>query len=60
MKAYLVTSGTIFGLITLAHIARFFAEGKRVATDPVFLLLTVLAAALCGWAWVLLRRLCRS
>jgi len=46
MKAYLITTGTVFGLITAAHIWRMFAEGSHLATDAVFLLLTVLAAGL--------------
>jgi len=60
MKAYLITTGTVFGLITAAHIWRMFAEGSHLATDPVFLLLTVLAAGLSFWAWSLLRRSPRS
>lgn len=56
MKAYLITTGTVFGLITLAHIWRAWAEGPHLATDPVFVLLTIAAAALCVWAWRLLRR----
>ena len=56
MKAYLITTGTVFGLITAAHIWRMFAEGSHLATDPVFLLLTLLAAGLSFWAWSLLRR----
>ena len=56
MKAYLITTGTVFGLITAAHIWRMFAEGSHLATDAVFLLLTVLAAGLSIWAWSLLRR----
>ena len=59
MKAYLITTGTVFGLITLAHIWRAFAEGPQRAKDPVFLLLTLLAAGLCLWAWRLLRRASR-
>ena len=59
MKAYLITTGTVFGLITVAHVARFFAEGSRLLTEPLFLLLTVLAASLCIWAWTLLKRLAR-
>ena len=54
MKAYLITTGVVFGLITLAHFARVFAEGPRLAKDPIFVLLTVLAAALCSWAGRLL------
>jgi hypothetical protein len=60
MKAYVITSGAIFGLITLAHIARVFAEGPRLAADPLFILLTVAAASLCVWAWRVFKRLSRS
>jgi len=56
MKAYLVTTGTVFGLIVVAHICRVFAEGPHLATDPFFLLMTLAAAALCFWAWRLFRR----
>ena len=55
MKAYILTTGLIFGLITLAHLWRIIAEWPRAATEPVFVLLTVVAAALCVWAWRLLR-----
>ena len=60
MKAYLITTGTVFGLITLLHIWRMFADGVHMATDPIFIILTVLAAALSAWAWTLLRRFSRS
>ena len=60
MKAYLLVTGTTFGLITLAHIWRVAVEGLHLATDPVFLLLTILTAALCTWSCWLLRRLPRS
>jgi hypothetical protein len=56
MRAYLFTTGTVFGLITLAHIARVFAEGPGLAVDPAFLLLTALSAGLCAWSCVLLKR----
>jgi len=59
MKAYIITSGAIFGLITVAHIMRFFAEGSRMATEPLFIVLTVLSAALCIWALLALRGLRR-
>jgi len=60
MKAYLITSGTIFGLVVAAHIWRAFAEGLRLATDPLFVILTIAAAALSCWAWRLVCRLPRS
>jgi hypothetical protein len=56
MKAYVMTTGAVFGLLTLAHIARGVAEGPHVATDPWFVLITIAAAALCVWAWRLLRQ----
>ena len=54
MKAYVMTTGAVFGLITLAHLLRMIAEGPHVA-DPWFVLLTIAAASLCVWAWRLLR-----
>ncbi|HEY2574572.1 MAG TPA: hypothetical protein VGH65_10890 [Verrucomicrobiaceae bacterium] len=54
MKAYVITTGVVFGLITLAHIARFISEGPRLAAEPVFIFLTVFAAFLCIWAFRLL------
>jgi hypothetical protein len=59
MKAYLLTTGIVFGLITLAHVWRVIAESRALASDPSFLLITALAAALCLWAFGLLRRTAR-
>ena len=55
MRAYLLTSGAVFGLLVLAHIVRVFIEGPGVMGEPVFAIATVLAAALCLWALRLLR-----
>jgi len=60
MKAYLITTGTVFGLILLAHLWRVFEEGRHLATDPVFVILTIAAGALSFWAWRLLGRSGRS
>jgi hypothetical protein len=60
MKAYVITTGAVFGLITLAHIWRAIEEGPHLATDPWWILLTIAAAGLCVWAVRLLRRLPRS
>jgi uncharacterized membrane protein len=54
MKAYLITTGALFGLITIAHLWRMVYEG-HLATDPWYLILTVAAAFLCLWAGRLLR-----
>lgn len=55
MKAYVMVTGVIFGLITVAHIWRAFEE-RQIATEPWFILLTLAAAALCVWAMRLLWR----
>lgn len=55
MRAYIITTGAIFALITIAHIARLATE-SHVLREPIFLLLTILAAALSVWAFVILRR----
>jgi hypothetical protein len=64
LKAYLVITGTIFGLIALAHLARTFAESQRLGSDPWFYLegpgLGLLSAALSLWAWRLLWRAARA
>ena len=54
-KSYVIITGTVFGLLTLAHIWRVIAEGPRMAANPFFVLITLVSAALCIWAWRLLR-----
>ena len=60
MKAYVITSGAIFGLVTLAHVARIILENHRLGFDPFFILLTLVAAALTVWAWRIWRRLSKA
>lgn len=55
MKAYVMTTGALFGLLTLAHLLRIIMESRSLATDPWYVLVTVVTAALCLWAWRLLR-----
>jgi hypothetical protein len=55
MRAYVITTGAVFGLLTLAHLARMFVE-RRFAAEPEYWAITAIAAALCGWAVYLLRR----
>jgi hypothetical protein len=55
VKSYLLTTGTIFGLVVLAHVWRVIEEGVRLARDPWFVALTALSAGLCLWAFRLLR-----
>lgn len=56
MKAYIITTGAIFGLLTIAHLLRVVLENRHLATDPVFILFTLASAALSFWAWMALRR----
>ncbi len=60
MKAYILTTGVLFAMITLAHIARMVEEGSRLVKEPWYLLLTLAAAGLALWAGRLLYRSRRS
>jgi len=53
MKPYLWVTGSAFGLLTAVHIWRMIVESS--ARDPWLLLITVISAALAGWAFKLLR-----
>lgn len=55
MKAYVTTTGILFALLAVTHVWRVFEEGRHLARDPFFVLVTLAAAALCLWAWRLLR-----
>ncbi|MFL6353543.1 MAG: hypothetical protein ACJ74Z_17060 [Bryobacteraceae bacterium] len=60
MKAYVWSTGVIFGLLTLAHVWRAIEESPHLATQPWYVLITAMAAALCLWAMRLLWRWPRS
>jgi hypothetical protein len=60
MKAYIMTTGSVFGLLVVAHIWRIIEEGPALAKDPLYIVITIAAAALCLWAWRLLRLIPRS
>jgi hypothetical protein len=55
MKPYIITTGLAFGLILLAHAARVWAEGWHLLREPVFGLTSLASAALCVWAWRIVR-----
>jgi hypothetical protein len=59
MRIYVITTGAVFGLLTLAHIWRGVEE-RHLATEPWFILITVASAALCLWAFRLVWRSPRS
>ena len=50
MKAYVTTTGAVFGLLTAAHVWRVLAEGPHLAKDPFYVAITVATAAFCLWA----------
>jgi hypothetical protein len=53
VKAYLITTGLLVGLIAIAQLLRTIAERESLATDPGFYLqgpgLCIVAAALSIW-----------
>jgi hypothetical protein len=55
MRAYVVTTGVIFGLLVLAHAWRVAGESPELLKDPFFVAATLVAAALCAWAFRLAR-----
>jgi hypothetical protein len=59
MKPYLITTGSLFTLLAVAHVLRTIAEWSRLASDPGFIVegpgIGVIAAAIAIWAWRLLR-----
>jgi hypothetical protein len=60
MKAYVITTGTVFGLVTLAHILRMIQEKPTLAAEPWYIAITLVTAALCLWACRLLWRAPRA
>lgn len=48
MKTYVGVTASLFALLTLVHIWRGIVE-RPLASDPAFLVTTVLSAALCAW-----------
>ena len=55
VKAYVITTGTVFGLIVVAHVWRVAVEGPALAKDLAYLLLTLAAAGLALWSWRVLK-----
>lgn len=60
MKAYLLTTGIAFGLIVITHVWRVIAESTSLARDPAFIILTLVAAGMCSWAFYLVRTSART
>lgn len=54
MRAYLAVTTVLFGLLALLHLWRAIEERSHLATDPWFLIITVVAALLSVWGCRLL------
>ena len=55
MRAYVIATGVVFGLITVAHLWRLAVE-PYLLREPWFMLFTVVAASLAVAAWWVTRR----
>ena len=53
MKAYLVVTAGLFGLLTIVHVWRIMVESS-LAMDPWFWLITLISTLLCLWGFRLL------
>ena len=53
MKAYLLTTGTLFALIGVAHVFEVVERSRVFASD---VLIVALSAGLAVWAWRLARK----
>ena len=59
MKAYVTTTGALFGLLVLVHVWRGIQE-PHLAKDPWFIFFTFVAAGLTFWAWRLFQTAART
>jgi len=53
MKAYLVTTGVLFAVITVAHVLEVVDRRRLFASDALILAVSV---GLSVWAWRLVRK----
>jgi hypothetical protein len=51
-----MVTGAVFALLVVAHIARMVVESHRLAIEPVYVGITLIAAGLSAWAGTLLWR----
>ena len=56
MRAYVITTGTVFAILIAVHVLRAVQEGPQLLKQPPFILTTLAAAVLCVWAMTLLSR----
>lgn len=55
MRSYVIATGVLFGLITVAHVWRMFEE-RQLAREPWYVLITVATTILTVWAGRLVTR----
>jgi hypothetical protein len=60
MRAYIITTGTLFGALALAHVSRVFWESQALAKDPENVIVGLIALALSIWAFSVVRRPARG
>jgi hypothetical protein len=60
LKAYVITTATLFALVFIAHVWRAVEEGAPLSMNPTFIALTVIAAALAVWAFRVLKSMPRT
>ncbi|MEP6763078.1 MAG: hypothetical protein ABJB66_02145 [Gemmatimonadaceae bacterium] len=56
MRTYVITTGIIFALLVVAHVARMVVESRELMTDPAYLSITLFSAAMSLWAFRLATR----
>ncbi|HKE93230.1 MAG TPA: hypothetical protein VKB34_02905 [Povalibacter sp.] len=56
MRAYVITTGIVFGLLIVAHIAHVVSDGPQALKDPFFMLSSLIAVGLCAWSCRLIMR----
>jgi hypothetical protein len=57
VKAYVVTTGSLFALMVAVHIWRVIVEGPALATEPTFVIPSAVAVGLVFWSWRVFRTL---
>ena len=55
MRAYVGVTGGLFLLLAGTHVVRVFAE-PNMAREPFFIVITLVALGMAGWALSLFRR----
>jgi len=59
MRAYVGTTGLMFGLLVIAHIARLTVQGPAALRSPVFVVASFVSIGMLVWSILVFRRLDR-